>query len=82
MQNSNLLRAKVDAWVRGDRQWRREHRIRYARLMLRYANTRKDAEAIEFWEAVLSANGFVRDRLGKGSRTLPSTSYSLEKSLR
>lgn len=78
----NLLRAKVDAWVQSDRQWRREHRIRYARLMLRYANARQDKEAVEFWGAVLDANGVVKDRMGKGSRVLPSTSFALEKSLR
>lgn len=73
---------RLDAYLKQDRQWRREHRIRFARLMLRIETVKQNQEEVSFWGSVLDANGVVKDRMGKGSRVLPSTSYSLERSLR
>jgi len=36
-----------------DRQWRREHRISHARLMLKVAKSREERE---FWRDVIEAN--------------------------
>ena len=47
-QNKN-----IEAFLKSDRQWRREERIPHARYQLLRATT---AEERSFWEAVLRAN--------------------------
>lgn len=73
---------RLEAYLKADRVWRREHRIKFARLMLRLETHKGNTEEVAFWGSVLDANGVVKDRMGKGSRVLPSTSFALEKSLR
>lgn len=43
----------VRSYILGDRQWKREHRIAHAKVMLTAATSQHDRE---FWRQVLNAN--------------------------
>lgn len=44
------------SWMKADRQWKRENRIGYARLMLKFAWAKEDKNDIAFYRAVIKAN--------------------------
>lgn len=59
MQRINLTpqqRVNLRGYLEQDRQWKREHRISFARLMLKYAHAKNDAENVQFYRAVIQAN--------------------------
>lgn len=47
---------RLSAYLKADRQWKREHRLGYARLMLKYAHAKEDRDDITFYRAVIQAN--------------------------
>lgn len=47
---------ELGTYLKLDRQWRREHRLGYARLMLKFAHAKQDAAQVEFFRAVIQAN--------------------------
>lgn len=49
-------REQLQVYLKLDRQWRREHRLSYARLMLKFAHAKNSAEEINFFRAVIQAN--------------------------
>jgi hypothetical protein len=64
------MEARLNAYLKQDRQWRRPHRIAYARLMLKYAwalpeETTQKGE-VAFWRSVIKANEY--DTLDKSLR--------------
>lgn len=64
----------VGDYIKRDRQWPRIHRIRYAKQRLRDAKRLNDVAETVFWTTVLIANG-------ANGRILPSTTWTLERSL-
>lgn len=53
---SELNSNRLNAWLLADRQWKREHRIAYARRALKFAHAKEDQEDVAFWRAVVKAN--------------------------
>lgn len=47
---------RLSAYLKADRQWKREHRLGYARLMLKYAHAKESHEDVTFYRAVVQAN--------------------------
>lgn len=51
---------RLNAWLISDRQWKREHRIGYARRALMFAWATPEGaeqdEEVSFWRAVIKAN--------------------------
>lgn len=54
------LKERLAIYVKADRQWKRYHRLKFARLMLKYVKSNFDnrsaPEEIAFWSAVISVN--------------------------
>lgn len=73
------MQNELEAYLKADRQWSRIHRIRHARLQARL--NKDNPGGLLFWNAVLTRNGVVSSP-GRGFRILPSTSFTLERSLR
>lgn len=48
---------KLEVFLKSDRQWPRHLRIAHAKLRLKQSKAAKDELAVEFWNAVISANG-------------------------
>ncbi len=57
---SPAFKQRLVAYLAADRQWKREHRVTFARKMLALATYENRAEDMAFYDAVLDANDAAR----------------------
>lgn len=66
MRKFNLTReqqVRLNAYLKEDRQWKRQHRVTFAQLMLKFAWAKDDKANIEFYRAVVDANELAEDQI-------------------
>lgn len=69
MQPVRFDTARLAAYLKVDRQWKRHHRVSFARLMLKFAWAKEDQADIAFYRAVIRANVMDNeDKLWRGIR--------------
>lgn len=61
MQPVKVSSVRLAAYLKADHQWKRQHRIAFARLMLKFAWAKEDQVDVAFYRAVLRANEFDAD---------------------
>jgi len=49
--------SRLEMFLQNDRQWLRVHRIAHAKRKMKMAKAAKDTAEVEFWQAVIDANG-------------------------